>query len=198
MLSLPNINSFGGWFFFHIINFERAFTEDKLQWNEGEFITLPADWEEDFWDEAHPLSSSSSFSISSMSEETDEDREVIVAHQVRISMIPVEELHVGCIVAIRPDPTYYEEHPDEFVAPFWIAKIKGIKKVHNKYWYKVGWFFNDWAEEENRIPQYSYYPELTNNICYSTILHHRIELTPARKLAVHDVRKINRMLEQAQ
>lgn len=174
----------------------RSFIVDKIQWAQGEWTTLPPTWQADFWDLQHPLPSFSSFEISSASEETDEDRDVQVAHQLRVTLIPIAELHVGCIIAVRPDASYYEENPQEFVCSFWLAKIKGIKQVREVHYFKVGWFWNDHAENAQRVPQYTYFSDFTNTISYSTVLHHRIELTPQRKLTNHDLRLINRMLEE--
>lgn len=95
------------------------------QFDDDSFTKIPDEWVNDFWGVAFHNSSTSSFEIETAEEETDEERDIRVPHQPRMVMIPLEELHVGCILAVRPDPTYYEEHDDETPASFWLARIKG-------------------------------------------------------------------------
>jgi hypothetical protein len=104
-------------------NFWNSFLEGN-QFEQGAWTQLPDSWVNDFWG-IELYSSSSSFDISSLSEETDEERVVRVAHQPTFATIPTEELHPGSIIAVRPDQSYYDENPEETIAPFWIAKIKG-------------------------------------------------------------------------
>lgn len=164
------------------------------QFADGDFTTLPPEWEESFWGEHH--SSSSDFDISSQSEETDEDREVIVPHQNHQNLIPPEQLHVGCIIAVRPDPAYYEDHPDEIASLFWLAKIKGTKQRRGDYFYKIAWYYNTNADNPTHTAQWELNEENTDIFPYTSIIHHNIELTPRKRLLASDIRQINFILNQ--
>lgn len=162
----------------------------------ADYVTMPETWQENFWGENSSSSSSSSFSISSQSEETDEERHVVIPWQNHQPFIPPDQLHVGSIVAIKPNEDYEENHPNEQPSPFWLAKIKGIKKRQNTYFYKLGWFFNQNIDNPNLPAQYVYHDHITDVFPYSSILHYNIELTPQNRLQQSDIRIINNMLNQ--
>ena len=100
------------------------------------------------------------------------------------------------MIAVRPDPLYIEEHPDEPAASFWLAKIKGIKQNRGNYFYRVGWFFNENFMDLSKSAIYVYDADSTQIIPYTSILHHEIELTPERRLRTQDARIINLKLNE--
>jgi hypothetical protein len=170
-------------------------------WLEDPFDILdhqtPEEWITDFWLQELNQESENT-EETTLDEEcfSTEERNIHVVHHP--SVIPLIELTKGCIIAVRPEPAFYERYPDAEVEPFWLAQIirqkttrrSGIQTVHQL---KVAWFDNV-HYGTNAIPTYKLNEEDVGWIDYATILLHRLELTLHGQVRTANRRKLLRMM----
>jgi hypothetical protein len=100
----------------HIKNYWQSWIETPFG---NQDHILPEDWTENFWLNFDDDSLDSDvFTTSDCEASSTEEKDVHVVHHP--SVIPLIELEKRTIIAVIPDPTYYEvvnEEPE----PFWLA-----------------------------------------------------------------------------
>jgi hypothetical protein len=183
----------------HIQTFWETFIEHQFNDN---FATEPDEWYDDldFW-MIEPSSTSAESTSTATTEDGEifnlEERDIHVVHHPYV--IPLIELRKGCIIAVRPRESYYEQNPNEPKEDFWLAtiirpkspKTHGINTFHR---FLVAWFWNENINLLNSSAKYILDENFTNVICYESILLHNIEMTLRKSLRKADLRKIQLQL----
>ena len=125
-----------------------------------------------------------------------EERDIHVVNHPAV--IPLIELTKGCIIAVRPNPNYYE-NIDEEPEPFWLAQI--VRQKTNRrngseivQVFKVVWFHSHVASE-NGTSIYNLNEEDFGTVFYPNILLHNIHLTLHNHLPVATRRKLMNLLQ---
>jgi len=166
-------------------------------WKEEQFgaedFVMPDTWAEDFWLANITSESSEASTIENDEVFSAEERDIHVVHHPAV--IPLIELTKGCIIAVIPDPAYYEEDEEEQESePFLLAQIlrqksdkhNGSGRVHV---FKVAWFHPTYKRND-AFPIYTLDEENIGRINYKNILLHNIQFTLRKHLPLPVRRKL--------